>query len=427
MISDPDGFIGTILAIEGISDARVVLNGPTGCRINPLSLSNRLFPRDNPIKQRSSDEPFFFGQSRIPCTYLDRDDYIHGSTHKLKEILPQIAGKGDAILGLVNSPGASLLGDDLKRFLTDANLDDVCISFEGAAYSRPFTEGYDRAMAAVLRWLKLNNLPKTRNRVNLIGFSLIQKYWQGNVAEISHLCNLMGLVVVSVPGAGSSVAEIRESTTAAHNIVIFPEYCRKTADFYESEFGIPPICSPGGAPVGFTATEIWIRTVAVATGCDPGPALDEIRKCRVHAYNQISRSHSMGGFPRGMTFAIRGDSSFVVPLTIWLFDYLAMIPVSVDFIGEEDPVMVQQLREFLSSHMFSSNVIGADPEINEPDIYFGDELTGRGLILSEKSWKSIDILNRTFRTMDFTQKAFLGGQGALWILELIFNPEENFF
>jgi len=422
---DADGFIGTLLAIEGISDARAVMNGPNGCRGNPAYFSDRHYPRENSLNRRSFEELFFFGQSRIPCTYLDSDDYILGSTQKLQEILPLIAEKGDAFLALVNSPGASLIGDDLNRFLKEARLDHICMAFEGAAYSRPLPEGFDVAIAAVLRWLRLSRLPRVKNRVNLLGFSMTQKFWQGNIAEIRHLCELMGLTVVSVPGAGSSISELRESTTASCNIVVFPEYSQKTAEFYESEFGIPAVYSHDGAPVGFTATETWIRTVAAATGRDPAPALEEIKKQRTHAYHQIARYYHEAGYPRGTTFAVRGDSSFVLPLTMWLYEYLGMLPVSVETMAGEDPGSIVRLREFLAAHDLSG-ALGADPAAAGPDIYFGDGLSGKDLELSGRCRKSVEIFNRMNGDVHFTQKAFLGGVGALWILELVFNAVKDF-
>ena len=425
MILDPDGFIGTLLAIEGIKDARAVLNGPTGCRGYPAYFSDRHYPRDDLLNRGSLEELFFFGQPRIPCTYLDSEDYIHGSTQKLQEILPLMAEKGATFLAVVNSPGASLIGDDLKRIFAEAHLDDTCIAFEGAAYSRPLPEGFDEAITAVLRWLRLNNLPRMKNRVNLLGFSMFQKHWQGNIAEIRHLCELMGLTVVSVPGGGSCVSEMRESTTAAFNIVIFPEYCRKTAEFYESEYGISSVYSPGGAPVGFDATETWIHTIATATGCDPSPALAEIRKLRIHAYHQIARYYHEAGYPKNTTFAIRGDSSFVLPVTSWLHEYLGMVPVSIELMAGEDSDTVAYLKEYLATNSISG-IIGKRPALVRPDFYFSDGLSGKDLELSGRCRKSVEIFNKETGDIQFIQKSFLGGKGALWILEQIFAAVESF-
>lgn len=421
---DPDGFLGTLLAIEGISDARAVMNGPTGCRGYPAYFSDRHYRRDTSSGRHPFDELFFFGQSRIPCTYLDSDDYVHGSTEKLREFLPIIAGKGAALMAIVNSPGTSLIGDNLGRFLAEAHLDHLCMAFEEAAYSRPFSEGFDETIASVLRWLKLNRLPQPKKRINLLGFSMIQKHWQGNLAEVRHLCELMGFSVVSAPGAGSSVSDLRESTTASCNLVVFPEYCRNTAEFYMSEFGIPAVTSPDGAPVGFTATEAWIHAVAVATGSDPGPALEEIKRRRAHASHQISRCHFGANYPKGATFAVRGDSSFVLPLTTWLNEYLGMVPVSVDFVPGEDQYMVSRLMTYLEDNALAG-VIGADPAGAKPDLYFGDGLAGRDLVLSGACRGSIEIFNRMIGVPEFAERSNLGGTGALWILDQVFSTVKD--
>lgn len=417
---DEDGFFGTLLAIEGISDTRAVMNGPTGCRGNPAYFSDRHFPRDNSLNRRSFEELFFFGQSRIPCTYLDSDDYIHGSTEKLREILPIIAEKGDSFMAIVNSPGASLIGDDLNRFLKEAGLEDICMAFEDAAYSKPLPEGFDEAMLAILKWLRLNRLPKSKKRVNLLGFSIYQKYWKGNIAELTRLCGLMGLSVVSTPGAGSDTAMLRESSTASFNIIIYPEYARRTAAWYESELGIPPVYSPEGAPVGFDATETWIREVAGATGCDPAPALEEIRRKRTVAYHQISRFFNEAGYPKGTSFGVRADSSFAFPLVKWLYEYLGMLPVSVDLMPGEDRGTTEKMTGFLKSKDLNG-AFGADPVNAIPDFYFSDGLSGNHLLHLGKCRHSVELFNRMSGETEFIQKAFLGGEGALYILEIIFN------
>lgn len=422
---DADGFIGMLLAIEGISDARAVMNGPTGCRGNPAYFSDRHFPRDNSLNRRSFEELFFFGQSRIPCTYLDSDDYIHGSTQKLQDILPLIAAKGDSFMAIVNSPGASLIGDDLNRFLVDAGLEDVCMAFEEAAYSRPLPQGFDEAIATILKWLRLNRLPKANNRVNLLGLSIFQKHWKGNITELTRLCELMGLSVVSVPGAGSSTAMLRESATASYNLVVFPEYAKETAAWYEAELDIPAVSSPGGAPVGFDATEAWIREIARATGRNPTPALEEIRRKRTYAYHQISRFHNEAGYPKGASFAVRADSSFALPLVRWLYDYLGMLPVSIELMPGEDCEAKRNLIEFLES-VHLREALAADPETKMPDIYFSDGISGKHLVSSGKCRRAVEIYNRTTSDIEFIEKALLGGEGAFYILEQVFTTLKEF-
>ena len=68
----PDGFTASVLAAESIADVRVLLNGPAGCRNRYMVLVRQLFPREKPDDNRFQI-PYFKGQSRVPCTYIDED------------------------------------------------------------------------------------------------------------------------------------------------------------------------------------------------------------------------------------------------------------------------------------------------------------------------------------------------------------------
>lgn len=91
----PDALTGALMAIEGITDARAVLNSPTGCKFYHGHIADKQYPRDSSYDPLQYQEKFFFGQPRIPCTYLDEDDYVAGSTEKLKSILPDMAKKAE--------------------------------------------------------------------------------------------------------------------------------------------------------------------------------------------------------------------------------------------------------------------------------------------------------------------------------------------
>ncbi|MDD1729164.1 MAG: hypothetical protein LUQ50_08840 [Methanospirillum sp.] len=423
MIDDADGFLGALLAIEGITDARAVINGPNGCRGYPAYLSDRLYPREYSLSRRYFEELFFFGQSRIPCTYLDADDYITGSTEKLQKILPLIAEKGDTLIALINSPGASLIGDDLNRFIRQAGMDHKCLAFEDAWYSEPVSVGNDETVLALLKWLRLHPLPKVKKRVNLLGLSLYQRYWEGNAEELVHLCELMGLHVIS-RWTGSTVAEIRESTAASHNLVIFPEFASKTAVWYEQKYGIPAVLSPGGAPIGFDATEQWIQSVATALKVDPAPALDHIHCQKECAFHIIGRVSHEASFIKGLSFGIRAPVSWALPLVTWLYTYLNMFPVSVQLFPGGDPIQRQQLTDLLMI-LQETSILGVDPKTVQPDFFFSEGIFGKHL-LAEGTCKSyLDLSNRMYTEIDFTRKTLLGGSGALFLLEYIFRETYN--
>ena len=46
VLAEPDGFFGSILAVEGITDACTILNAPTGCKMHIGELSKDQFRRE---------------------------------------------------------------------------------------------------------------------------------------------------------------------------------------------------------------------------------------------------------------------------------------------------------------------------------------------------------------------------------------------
>ena len=129
-IHPPDSLTGAILAIEGIRDAAVLLNGPTGCKFYHGSIAEGQLPRESSYDPLRFIEEFYFGQPRVPATYLEGNDYVFGSSGKLERILPVVAAKGHALVAVINSPGAALIGDDLEQFVTSAKLNIPYVTIE---------------------------------------------------------------------------------------------------------------------------------------------------------------------------------------------------------------------------------------------------------------------------------------------------------
>jgi nitrogenase molybdenum-iron protein alpha/beta subunit len=106
-----DGFTGAVMAVESISDAAVLIHGPGGCRVRHMVHSTAVFPRIERAEDFST--PYYYGYPRVPATYLDDYDYVNGASYKLDEALERIGERDPAILVVVNSPGAALIGDDV--------------------------------------------------------------------------------------------------------------------------------------------------------------------------------------------------------------------------------------------------------------------------------------------------------------------------
>ncbi|MBQ9827692.1 MAG: oxidoreductase, partial [Lachnospiraceae bacterium] len=83
----PDSISGLIFAFEGIRDTAVLLNGPTGCKFYHSATSDNQVMRKFEYDPLNYPEELYFGQPRVPCTYLDKRDYVYGSEDKVKEAL----------------------------------------------------------------------------------------------------------------------------------------------------------------------------------------------------------------------------------------------------------------------------------------------------------------------------------------------------
>ena len=121
----PDCTTGAIFTVEGIRNAVVLLNGPMGCRFYHSTTSRFLtirpllrLPEEEGREARPVDyntlNNWFFRQERVPCTWLDGRDYVYGTKDKVLEALAYIRDHVALdLLAIVDSPGASLIGDAL--------------------------------------------------------------------------------------------------------------------------------------------------------------------------------------------------------------------------------------------------------------------------------------------------------------------------
>jgi len=83
----PDSFSGLVFAMEGIDNTVVLINGPTGCKFYHSAISDSQSIHQYEFDPLNFPEKFYFGQPRVPCTWLDSRDYVYGSTEKLTEAL----------------------------------------------------------------------------------------------------------------------------------------------------------------------------------------------------------------------------------------------------------------------------------------------------------------------------------------------------
>ena len=408
----PDGFIGTVIAVEGIADATTLLHGPDGCRKNLSSLSSKVFP-GKPSVRNDLSTPYFHGMDRVPCTGVLSDDYISGAQRKVHDALAFVSEKTGGLVAVVCTPGASLIGDDVGKAIGDLGLESRVIDLGPSQISLTCAEGMDLALRRIAEFLIQTPAHKVAGTVNVLGLSVITKDWTAVRAEFAEVLGLIGLKVNCFLGAGCTTEEVRSSAESEFNIVLCPEYCRETSRYYEERLGIPSV-GLGYAPVGFESMTALMELVSSRTGRDAGPSMAYIRRFMDRAYGCMRASRIS---VRGRTFAVDADPSVAYPLTKWLFETLSMVPASVAFNGESFAPAEDSLSTFLHQNGLQA-CLGAEPP-DYLDVMFCNGNTAQLYELPGNCRRGVDVCFPSIQNVDFRESPVLGCRGALYLLDRV--------
>ena len=413
-----DGFAAAIFAVESFTDIKAALHGPGGCRSFHSFIAKIYGEKGEQGDSDRYDLPYFFKQQRLPCTYIDEFDYINGSEGKLRDAIPYICDVDGVFTVFIKSPGAALIGDSITDIAASIGYSDKLMAFEESLISMPFPASYDHVVKGIAeRFVKAGRAPE-KHRVNLLGLPMVYNDAFVSKRQLTEALAQMGLEVISCPGCGCSTEELAESSRAEFNIAVCPEYCRGTAEFYRSRFGIETVFSPAGAPVGFDAYETWVRTIAEFSGADPGPVLDGLRERRSRAYRILAGSvisHRM----KLRTFAAYGDASVICPLVKWLHSYLNMVPASVGFCPGGDRRSEDDLREYLEGYGLGDVF---DRELDAPvHAVLADGNTADSMVDTGACSVAVSLCAPAVRRISFLERPVFGPDSGLYFLDSIYS------
>ena len=414
-----DGFTGALMAVESFDGTVTILHGPGGCRNYHTFLSSQCYSRRSPDNFKKYSQKYFYWNSRIPCTYMDESDYINGAESKIEEILPIVKDVDGGVAVFIQSPGASLIGDNISDVIERLGYSDTALAIEESLISQPFSLSYDHTVRSIIEW-KCPRRSKTRKgTVNLLGLPITTKAWADSLEELKHMLALCDIEVLTSPGSGCSVDSMVSSADAEYNVMVCPEYGSRTAEYYEKKLGIVCIRSKAGAPVGFDASEEWIKNICAVMGKDPSKALGYIGKHRLRAFNIIDKL-VYNQRTKGIRFAVIADSSVLLPLTKWLYSYLSMVPVFLEAEPGEDLECVRSLEAFLDSRGLK-DPLDKDITKAEPYFVFADGHMSETMRLMGVCKAGVDISAPDLSHFSFIPKPVMGAIGSMYILDEVFN------
>ena len=413
----PDSFSGKIFAYEGIKNVVTLINGPTGCKFYHSSTSDNQEIRQFEFDPLNYPRLWYFGQPRIPCTYLDKRDYVYGSKDKIKEALKFLGENIQMeLLAVINSPGASLIGDDLKG-LTEGHMNIPVITEETPGYSEAFCKGYDEAVLNIIKNLARDNKHKEEKTVNVLGLSIHHKYHRGDMAEIEKILELCGVKVNTFIGCNSRVRDMENVLSADLNIVINPEYSMNTVKYLKSRGMKTYLALP---IIGFNRTEKFINDICDIYSTDKSDAMEYLERGRAKAYIHMARLNTMTGLPKGTTYSVKGNYSLCLTYVDFLSDYFGMIPESINITDDD----VSAYKGDLIIKLAKLNREGALEEsiINNPgDLVFADGNTIANLKIDRKRFSGIEIALPSLGYVDVIDKTHIGVKGAMTITEQVIN------
>ncbi len=417
MITEPDGFLGAVLAAEGCG-ADALINGPGGCRSRAINIWRELsaeYAGDNPC---CCESKYYSRQSHLPCTYLNSEDMILGSGNKIADSLRSVASVSDRPVVLIDTLGASLQATDREKAVRDSDTEKKTILSDEDLAHLSLSEAFDGTMSALVENAGLQSGLK-KNAVSILGYSYADSSWNFGKENITHLLNLMGLEVLCYPGCGSTKTQVSESGLSEAVIQIHPEMSGSTSELYRSN-GCKVICPEMGSPIGFASIRSFITEVADATGASPDKALkavdDEEQRIVRILRNCDKESRSF----RGYCSAYNGMPSDIYPLMRWMYDYFGLLPSSVETVFCRDSPYSGKIRDFLGkigcSEAYGSRIRGTGLKA-----LFTDGYAAREYKDIYPTVPCIEITMPFVRKGEFTDRSLVGIGGCRYILDSLIN------
>ncbi|MCI5687542.1 MAG: oxidoreductase [Emergencia sp.] len=328
------------------------------------------------------------------------------------------------LLAVVNSPGAALIGDDLKRIASEIIQDRPVIALESPGYSRHIWDGYSKACSDLIDRLVPSKCRFASDDdmkcVNLLGLSIFHKYYQGDIIELKRLLALCGIDVNCSLCCDCSVEEIKNLRKASLNVVVDPVYGLETAKILKQRYNMPYLSLPG-LPVGFSDTERFIHTVSCALSLQSSKFDVESEKARARAYIYLSRLNSLTGLPKGAKFAVHGTASQCLAYSRFLIHYLGMSADSISVINQDcSSADFNELQKLLHT-VYMSDALKKDILKTNAQIVFSDGNIIAKLKALHHSFSGIEISLPSLGYTDVIPKTHLGLSGSLLICEQVIN------
>ncbi|TQS79955.1 MAG: hypothetical protein A3205_04060 [Methanomassiliicoccales archaeon Mx-03] len=413
---EPDGMLGAIVAAESLGLSKALINGAGGCRSRAQIMLHELIPYYEYEDPEMYSSRFFSRQSRLPCTYLNNSDLVFGTEPKVMEGFRTVSKDTHDKVVILDTLGASLLCTDYSK-LTD-NPDGGPLVIDGDLSAMSFCEGYDRCMASLLEAVSADTEPD--GSVNILGYGIQDTGWEAGAKELRSLLSAMGVKVNSIPGCMPDHGEATSCGRASLNIMLRPEFCRRTAKVLENMSGSESLRPSMGAPIGYGATRSFVIEIAETLDLDPSRALEIIDRDERSVRRVLMNFDRLPLGLHAKGFSVDGESSTVYPLVRWMHGTFGMAPRKI---ACTDTEYSDEIAEYVAEAGFDEPIVCSQ---GEEELEFTDGLTAMRGNIEGHTKGYVEIRMPRGRRIDLMGRCTIGTPGCRYILDEMFNQIRRF-
>ena len=425
MNNEPDGFLGAVIAAQGVKGLKAMINGPGGCRSRTMNLLREMI-----LEYRGDDScccrsKYMSRVSMLPCTFLNADDIILGSAGKITDGLKSVIGGTGSDVVLVDTLGATVQVVDRERAVMESGYAEHVILADDDLSSMSVSEGFDDTMVRILARYVRSPVQTAQVSVNVLGYTIADRSWDYGKREISRMLISLGVSKIRFIGCDSSVEELAESSSASLNVLIHPEFSIGTAKWYRDTYGVPYLVPSAGSPIGFDSVRSFLAEVADALKLDPSDALKDVDEVESHVIKVIQNYDKLANSLRGCSMVMKGLPSDLLPISSFLYDYFNLVPKSVALAAVSREAGSDGLERFLESVGLRDSIGAPVPEENVR-VIVSDGYSAERCRQEDPVVTGVGILFPYPDTVPLTDHCLVGISGTLNLLDQLLNGLQRF-
>ena len=222
---------GAAAAFLSVSGCHVLMNSPRWCAI--------LAERELAKEQKEYEQRLF-------CSEVLEPDLLYGVCNKVTAALEELSSQAKpTLLAVLTSCSLSLIGDDLKGICRAASTNSPVIALDAGGLSGEFTNGWGKAVLALLKQQCLQKQSTCSMSVNLIGFSTVQSAWKDSIQKLQEqLAKAQIKVNCCLLTNNTQLSEVQNLGQAQLNLVLDKELGLPVAEWLQQNLQQPYIILP---------------------------------------------------------------------------------------------------------------------------------------------------------------------------------------